>query len=333
MKYIISIIVSVYNGEKFLANYFKNIEKIKSNQIEIIFINDGSTDNSLNMINEFKKNKKNIFVYSKENGGLSAARNYGILKSHGQYLFFSDCDDNLGSNFSQKLLKVIDEECDLYVFDFERLINGKKASSWINLPKNKNINLDKLDIVDFALSSKLDKTYSQSVWNKLYKKEIIVKNKIKFIEKKLLNEDLYFNLDYFKCIKNVYISHAIIYEYVIHDDSITRCKKNWLIESMENNYDLIENIKTKYNYDDVDKYVMKIILPFVITILRNESYESYKVGKLHLKNFFNSKKFQFYLKRIDKKLLTKKEFLYYIIVRYKLYNIVYIMYKIKRIFL
>ena len=86
-----SIIVPAYNVEKYIEKCIDSILNQSYKNYEVIVINDGSTDNTLNILN--KKYKDKVKIYSKENGGLSSARNYGVLKSSSKYILFVDSDD------------------------------------------------------------------------------------------------------------------------------------------------------------------------------------------------------------------------------------------------
>ena len=100
-----SFIVPCYNGEKYIVKCLDSILKQTSNNYEVIVINDGSTDNSINIINKYKNDKK-IVIINQDNMGLSLARNNGINKAKGEYLIFVDCDDYIQNDF----LKTIDKK-------------------------------------------------------------------------------------------------------------------------------------------------------------------------------------------------------------------------------
>ena len=90
----VSVIIPVYNAEKFLVKCIESLVKQTLEEIELIFINDGSTDLSLQILKKYERNfPQKVIVYSKENGGQASARNYGIQKSNGKYIGFVDADD------------------------------------------------------------------------------------------------------------------------------------------------------------------------------------------------------------------------------------------------
>lgn len=103
MSDLISIIVPVYNTEKYLNKCIGSLINQTYENIEILLINDGSTDNSKQICEEYAKNKSNVYLYTKQNGGLSDARNFGIKKANGSYIMFIDSDDFIAENMVQAL--------------------------------------------------------------------------------------------------------------------------------------------------------------------------------------------------------------------------------------
>lgn len=115
----LSVIIPVYNVEKYIVECLDSVVKQSVDNVEVICVNDGSTDNSLEVLQEYEKKYNFIYVYSKKNGGLSSARNYGIEKATGDYIFFLDSDDLLADcncfSFIKKILKK--EKVDILYFD------------------------------------------------------------------------------------------------------------------------------------------------------------------------------------------------------------------------
>lgn len=199
---LISIIVPIYNMEKYLDKCINSIINQTYKNIEIILVDDGSTDKSSKIINKYKKLDKRIKAYYKKNGGLSDARNYGIDKATGEYIGFIDSDDYIEKNMYETLYNnIIKYNADISVVGF----NVVYESSDINRVKYQEVT-DKLEIYNrkeaFDLLFDANK-FGNFAWNKLYKKELF-KN-IKYpLGKKM--EDL--GTTY----KLVEISNKIVYE-------------------------------------------------------------------------------------------------------------------------
>ena len=99
MNPLVSVIIPVYNVEKYLRRCLNSVIDQEYKNIEIILVNDGSTDNSLEIAISYKEKDKRIKVFSQENQGLSAARNMGLDKSHGEYITFIDSDDYVSKDY------------------------------------------------------------------------------------------------------------------------------------------------------------------------------------------------------------------------------------------
>lgn len=107
MKDLISVIIPIYNVEKYLRNCIDTVINQTYSNIEIILVNDGSTDSSLKICNEYKEKDNRITIINKENGGVSDARNAGLKNAHGKYICFVDSDDYISEKFVEKLYNTI----------------------------------------------------------------------------------------------------------------------------------------------------------------------------------------------------------------------------------
>lgn len=124
---LVSIIVPIYNVELYVERCINSIINQTYRNIEIILVNDGSTDKSLEIIKQFEKNDKRIQILNKENGGQASARNLGIEISNGDYLIFVDSDDYLDLNSIRECVKAVNRfNSDLIIFDYYSLTQNKK---------------------------------------------------------------------------------------------------------------------------------------------------------------------------------------------------------------
>ena len=134
----LSIIIPVYKVEKFIKKCLESTQNqdVSTNEYEVIVVNDGSPDNSLDIAIKFSKQHPNVIVISQENGGLSSARNAGIRKAKGKYLFFLDSDDWMANNCLGRIIKQLDDECpDILrissaIYDNEKIIVKESFVGW-----------------------------------------------------------------------------------------------------------------------------------------------------------------------------------------------------------
>ena len=199
MNYDISVIVPVYNGEKYIEKCFESIKNQTIKNIEVIFVNDGSTDNSKQILDNIKKVNKgvNVKIIHQENKGPGSARNTGIINASGKYIGFVDIDDKPKINMYEKLYSLVEKyNVDIAVCGFE-VVDSKNNIKEIILPKYKQeAYLNKNDIKDNVLKRIIcngGETLA-SQCNKIYRKSIIDKYLIRVDERRSFGEDYMFNL-------------------------------------------------------------------------------------------------------------------------------------------
>lgn len=213
-KIKISIIIPIYNAEKYLKKCIESIILNKNEELEILLINDGSKDYSDNICKEYLFKDNRIKYFNKENSGCSATRNFGIQKAKGEYIWFIDSDDYIEKNSIEKILKVINEKkSDLLIFGYFNVKDDEVLGKII--PKKANTK---------------DEIYSQmnifnSPWNKIYNLKILKENNIRFPEKCHMGEDMAFNFKYMYFCKKISTIDEGFYNYVATDGVTSNINK------------------------------------------------------------------------------------------------------------
>jgi len=191
----LSLIIPVYNTEKYLKDCLKSI--VYDKDLEVIIIDDGSTDNSASVYSKYS-DIENVIIVKNENHGVSYSRNVGISKASGEYIMFLDADDLLINNWYKKFIKSVSDE-DFIIFS----------------QKYKNDDYNKTDLLKsccgYITGISIDDCYLQSVWSKIYKRDILVKNNILFDEEIINGEDLLFNLSVIRVSNRIKIIDKSIY--------------------------------------------------------------------------------------------------------------------------
>ena len=252
----ISVIVPIYNVEKQLNRCIESLLKQKIQQIQIILVNDGSTDNSGKIAQEYaKKFPDKILYLEKENGGLSDARNYGIAHATGEYLTFVDSDDYISDNLYEDLEKYLEQDYDMIKFKIEKVDeNGNKI-----LENYTPVFADKTGEEAFEILYKSDEL-TEVAWGYVYKRKMWIKNNFKFA-KGMFHED--FGLIPLVILKanKVASTNIMGYYYVQTSSSITRGKPETIYKRAEDllkHYDnMIETIKG-YNISNESRENIKI---------------------------------------------------------------------------
>ncbi len=189
----VSFIICVFNGEKTIKRCLHSVLNQTHKNIEVIIINDGSTDNTKKIIESYDDER--IKLINQSNKGLSYSRNAGIKQAKAPYVLFVDADDIVSNHLVEECLK--EKDNDLVIFSYLEIHNFIRIKRRVNnLFPNKN-NLRQYGYV----------------WNKMYKKSIIIDNKILFSEEIKLVEDLNFNKKYLRYVKRIGFIKNILYKY------------------------------------------------------------------------------------------------------------------------
>lgn len=232
----VSVIVPIYNVEKYLEKCINSLLSQTLEDIQIILVNDGSKDNSGNIAKEYEKNNKNRVIYvEKENGGLSDARNYGLKYATGDFIAFLDSDDYIEKNdYEEMYNKAIEEnadyvECD-FIWEFPNKIRVDKQYPY----KNKKEMLSFVRVV---------------AWNKLIKRQLITDNNLEF-PKGLRYEDVEFTYKLIPFInKFAYVDKPFIH-YVQREGSIANVQNERTAEIFTVLDNVIEFYKKNNIYEE-----------------------------------------------------------------------------------
>lgn len=292
-KPLVSIIMPVYNGEKHIENTIKSIKNQIYTNFELIIVNDGSTDKTQKICEKYKKTI-NMKLINKVNEGVSVARNTGIKNASGEYITFIDSDDLYHRNYINKL-------CDEII---------SKSSDWVicNYSYFEKINKDiifegkintKKDVIE-----KLQKQFLfNQLWNKIYKTQIIKKNKITFDKTTDLGEDAIFNIEYLKYCKKINNIPEALYKYRITDSGLGfKYRKNSgelklkIFYKMNELYDIY---KWEKNY--INNNIKKQYISWFSDIIDIRNKDSFFTKYKEIKSITRSKQYKEdrkYLKRI-----------------------------------
>lgn len=217
----VSVIIPAYNSEKFIERCLRGVLKHSADNIEIIVINDGSTDCTEMIVKDLAEKDQRIRLFSQPNAGVSAARNTGISKANGDYIVFCDADDVFeGENLNLLLNHARNTNADVVVFG--RINHYPDGLTTALLPKNDLFSIR--DNYEAAFKSTIlnQNNFGWSSCNKLYKRSIILNNGLGFIDYKTVNsEDRLFNLSYFMYCSIVACFDKCSFHNYIREDSLS----------------------------------------------------------------------------------------------------------------
>lgn len=218
---LISIIVPIYNAERYLGHCFESIIGQTYKNIEIILIDDGSTDNSGKICDEYRLNDGRIKVIHTRNSGPAAARNRGIENSKGSFIFFLDSDDFIENNAISLLMENYRlTKADMIIGDFNKINDNNYNSGHGRIILDNKL-LTKQDIIDY-IRSYLKRPNSFQLfaysWGRLFKSSIIRDNNIYFDDNLRTFEDVAFNFDYLNYTKTISFFKKTIYNHLVSNN-------------------------------------------------------------------------------------------------------------------
>lgn len=214
----VSIIVPVYNSERYISNCINSILKQTFSDFELLLIDDGSKDNSLDICQAFEEKDSRIRVYHKENGGVSSARNLGLEKAEGEIIMFSDSDDTVSETWCESLTTPLlsHQECDLSISSFS-VIDSDGSHREINVFSNITGFKERSAFWDIKQSQ-----MTATIWNKAFRKSIISSHNLYFNENISHCEDFVFLMQYICVMKGAfYLFDTVTYYYYYRNNSLT----------------------------------------------------------------------------------------------------------------
>ena len=237
-----SIIVPVYNVEKYLEECVNSLLNQNHKDYEIILVDDGALDNSPSICDNYAQNYNNIKVIHKENGGLSDARNVGINNADGEYLIFIDSDDYIcDENFLKDVSRIVNEEnSDLIIYGNKKIFEDNSVIEKIHYKAYEN---------DEVINSLISQNYLKAcAWDKIVKKEMIIENKLYFPVGRY-SEDIEWCARLLNIIdfEKINILNKNVYMYRQRKNSITKTIKE------KNIKDMIEMIRSEFVEEKNDR--------------------------------------------------------------------------------
>ena len=277
MSMKISVIIPIYNSEKTINYCVNSIINQTYKNLEIILINDGSTDSSLELCKNFKDDR--IIIIDKPNGGVSSCRNIGIERASGDYISFIDSDDYLELNTYEKCMQIMSEKkLDILKFSFYReKINGISHKYKFNI-LTEHI-FEKTDYENNVFTRVFIGKDCEAVWNCRFKMDVV--KKVKCDEKLIVAEDFLFMIESIINSKNIMFINNAYYHYIINNNSVTlnynyskllkRCCDiifSYSKVSKMLDYDISSNVLLK-------EKVYKLISNKIMDIAYHENYKNF----------------------------------------------------------
>ncbi|RFU65822.1 glycosyltransferase family 2 protein [Peribacillus glennii] len=290
---LVSIIMPVYNAEKYLSKCIDSILNQSYKNLELILVNDGSKDKSGFICDEYAKNDHRITVIHQENSGPSAARNNGIKAAQGTYIQFVDSDDSMEADMTKNLVEAMNNTVQLVLCGYHSIeLNDGNTTITKRVPLTQGT-LQHTEFIE-CFGELYNNQMINPLWNKLYVKDIIKEFNISFIEELNMGEDLLFNLAYIKVCGQISVITDPLYNYIIfNNNSLTRSFKKGYFENQQMLFrqirDLLQetNSYTGVNRDFVEATYAKSIVRCFSNLFHDGSNLTTNEQKGQISNIIN----------------------------------------------
>lgn len=227
----LSIVIPVYNGAKYVSTCLEMIRQQTLQDWEAVFADDGSTDNSGELLDELAKTDERVKVYHQKNGGTARARNCGLDHASGQFVTFMDCDDELDPRMYETLVKLIeDTDTDMavcgYYFKVEQAVNGEVTTAYLEDKTYPDCILKGRDQIRKKLVDLWDKDMLHNVWNKAYRMSLIREKGLRYRDGHVYSEDRVFNRLFIENCDSIAVTSQCLY-YYIRERAGSTSEKYW----------------------------------------------------------------------------------------------------------
>lgn len=293
---MISVIVPVYNVEKYLRMCMDSIVNQTYSNLEIICVNDGSKDSSRSILKEYEEKDKRIRVIDKKNGGLSDARNTGLQYVHGEYIMFVDSDDWLEVTACEKSLKIAKEyQVDVVMWPYMREFGHVSLQKNIfdhdiffdHKQTHEKIYRRFFGLYEEELAHPENADAIVTVWGKLYRSDLILQNDVQFIDTKIIGtEDALFNVQLFKYVETCYYTNDFLAHYrKDNSGSLTNAYKRDLILQWKTLFrlmeeELIDNQLEQNFFQSLDNRISLSLIGLGLNVLTHDVGIKYKLDEL-----------------------------------------------------
>lgn len=328
----VSVIIPMYNSEKYITDCINSVINQTYKNIEIIIINDGSTDQSASLCKELVEKDSRVNLINIKNSGVSTARNIGIENSTGDYITFVDSDDWIKENMIELAVEKINEKkADVVMWSFYRNLPNKQIESSFLPFENKLFDKNKDHLFLGSIHARFGKVTESSgasvgtVWCKLYQAEIIKKNNLSFNPALTRAQDVIFSMKALNSAKKIYYFDERLYHYRISDTSTTSGSR--FIEDTNKPFDLLlsefkkfidENdlSDNKNYYNALYARTIQVLMWHLDHYYFHEQYPNkLKTMREQIKTLINKEPYKTAIKKVDSKILPKKERLMVVLFR------------------
>lgn len=277
MSVKLSVIVPVYNTEKYLERCIDSIVNQTFKNVEILLINDGSTDNSIEICRRYEKNDERIKLINKQNSGVSETRNIGIENATGEFITFVDSDDEIALNMYEQMIGAANEkDADIVFCGFKKISDN--GISCENIEKLKEVAKGAIEPFFYSRDAVMG-----SVWRAIFRREVV--GDLRFDKNIVYEEDKIFILNFLDKSKKI----AVVEDYLYYYYTTGNIKKRYYDNLFDNRKE-VYLLEEKYLESESKELALyekcRIYLNCVMIVLSYEDSYNEKLRKLHSDKFY-----------------------------------------------
>lgn len=283
----VSIIIPIYNVEKYLDRCMKSLLGQTLQDIELIMVDDGSPDKCPQICDEYVQKNPKIKVVHKQNAGLGYARNSGLEVATGEFVAFVDSDDYVDTSMFEILYnEALKTQADAVFCAYQ--IHDKNRDGEILFSKKKLLHGKEIinyiaDMIASPNCIKEERLECMSAWNGIYKKNIIDEGKIRFMsEREIVSEDIVFNVDFLKGCNCIALVPQPLYYYCINGNSLSQTFKASKFTGIIKLYNSLINRTTEYNSIEMSQRCLRLLVEYTLGQINDLFYSSFSLKKKKL---------------------------------------------------
>lgn len=268
---LLSVIIPAYNCEKTVRKCIDSIINQNIDRIEIIAVDDGSADNTLEVLESIAVIHNTVKIIRQKNSGVSAARNKGLENATGKYVMFVDSDDKLVSHSLKKVLeKMENEKYDFLIANHKRILRNSKGQLEEKIPQVESNQYNSKEAIWNDIIRLLNVGMINAPWGKIYLRSILEANHIKMDESLSMGEDLQFNLSYLEYANSLLIIPDVLYSYNTQNSFLTKLYRANMFDERKRSIQLLKKhfVKHKINLNLI--YFLYLKLFFANVMQENE---------------------------------------------------------------
>lgn len=265
MKPKISFVLPIFNAEKYLNQCIDSIIRQKSSDWELVLVDDGSSDNSLNICKQYEKTDSRIKVFTQDNSGSATARNNGFINSCGEWVAFLDADDWIEDNYLTAIVPYLLDEYDFVMYSYNEIDNNKSKDMCMTdkeiILTRREMDLLVKDVIDTERRLYEVYTSRSQFWTKVYRRSFLCEFKIKADDELRMCQDVMYNLNVYSCANKAIFLPQRLYNYrILEDSTCHRYSDNQVERIMNLTRSMMDFIENKYKSNDDELLLNKRIM-------------------------------------------------------------------------